>query len=199
MLVWVCPLCGVSLCLRLLFARTLTLHPLSHSPSHKLQWAVVTLKRALNHTVHSAYTLTSTWHWPDDYLLNSGHWTFLNVLQHRRHTVVGSYWTRSQLKHPDLFHTYAIRVFFHSASHSTNIAFKKIISTPKADNFPQDDWTTNRLMKHKNFWPTSEPEIKFFHVNLKVSYIIYQFVVKGKATTPNSSDMWNENCKRQMR
>lgn len=79
--------------------------------------------------------LPSTWHWPDDRLLNSGHCALINVLQPPRHAVVGSHGTRSQLKHPDLSHTYAIGVF-HSVSHSTNIAFKKIISTPKADTFP---------------------------------------------------------------
>lgn len=104
--------------------------PTSHAPR-----AAVPLKRALNHIVHCTCVLTSTWRWPGDYLLNSGHCTFINMLQHPRHTVVGSYWTRSQRKHPDLFHTYATGVF-HSVSHSTNTAFKKIISTPKADRFP---------------------------------------------------------------
>lgn len=77
----------------------------------------------------------STRHWPDDRLPNSGHCALINVLQPPCHAVVGSHGPRSQLKHPDLSHTYAIGVF-HSVSHSTNTAFKKIISTPKADTFP---------------------------------------------------------------
>lgn len=39
---------------------------------------------------------------------------------------------------PGYFHTYVIGVF-HSTSHSTNVASKKIISTLKSDKVPRDD------------------------------------------------------------
>ena len=63
--------------------------------------------------LHTPGHMSSEQHraWPDDYLLNSGHCTFINELGHPCDAAVGSYWTCSQLKHPSLFHTYAIGAF----------------------------------------------------------------------------------------